>query len=156
MFRKLHTKSQKLPPVQKEFIKFMMIGSLSVLVDLVLYYLFLEIFPEKVMSFLTNEMIAKALSFVGGLSVTYYFNLHWTWKLKGYPHKDFILKFILLYSGSLVLNVITNSAFLYILHNYSAFTEIPYKYFVAFVIATALSGILNFVGQKFWVFTVKK
>jgi putative flippase GtrA len=95
------------------------------------------------------------LSFIGGLSVTYYFNFYWTWKLKGYSQKGFMIRFILLYAGSLILNVVTNSAFLHILHNWDIFNNIPYKYLVAFVVATAVSGILNFVGQKFWVFKVK-
>lgn len=152
MYRKIKTKSKNLPDVHKEFIKFVMIGTMSVMVDLVLYYIFLEIFPEKFMILLTNEMVAKALSFIGGLAVTYYFNLYWTWKLRGYPQGGFMIKFIILYSGSLVLNVFTNSAFLYIMHNWDVLSSIPYKYLVAFVVATAVSGILNFVGQKFWVF----
>lgn len=155
MYKKIQARGKNLPDIHKEFIKFAMIGTLSVGVDLVLYYIFLEVFPEKVIGLLTNEMIAKALSFIGGLAVTYYFNLYWTWKLKGHSHKNFMMKFILLYSGSLVLNVITNSGILYLLHEMAVFHHLPYKYLIAFVVATALSGILNFVGQKFWVFTVK-
>ncbi|MBN2682736.1 MAG: GtrA family protein, partial [Bacteroidales bacterium] len=145
MYKNIKNRSQKLPDIQKEFIKFVLIGTFSVMVDLVLYYIFLEIFPEKFLSLLTNEMASKALSFIGGLAVTYYFNLYWTWKLRGYPQGGFMLRFTILYSGSLILNVFTNSSFLYLLHNSNIFDSTPHKYLIAFIVATALSGILNFI-----------
>lgn len=139
-------------PVKKQLIKFGLIGLLAVLVDLCAYYIFLQILPKNVLAnLLSNEAIAKTFSFLCGMSVTYTFNKLWTWKEKTKSKKRFV-KFVILYGTSLLLNVGANSLFLYILHNIPPFELLPFKYLLAFIGATGISAILNFSGQKFWVF----
>lgn len=124
---------------------------LAVLVDLLCYYTFLNLFPEKVLQALSNEALAKTLSFLCGMTVTYTFNKFWTWKKKD-RSKSRLAKFGVLYGSSLIINVSVNSVMLYILHHYEAFEPLPFKYFVAFTAATVVSAGYNFIGQKFWVF----
>ncbi len=141
--------------LKKQLIKFIVIGVLAVMVDLACYYILLNLLPEKVFSFIGNEVFAKTISFLCGLSVTYFFNKKWTWKQSGSSKRRFA-KFVTLYGFSLVLNVGMNSAFLYILKSNAVFSDLPYKYFIAFIGATGISASMNFLGQKFWVFLVPK
>ncbi|TNF30151.1 MAG: GtrA family protein [Bacteroidetes bacterium] len=145
------SKLSHLPDLQKQLIKFAMIGVLAVLVDLVCYYILLNLLPEVVFDGIPNESVAKFFSFLCGMSVTYTFNKLWTWK-KNDRSKLRMFKFMLLYGFSLGMNVASNSFFLYVLHEYSSVLDLPYKYFIAFVGATGISACINFVGQKFWVF----
>lgn len=138
-------------PLKKQLIKFILIGILAVVVDLICYYFLLRLLPEKAFSEISNEAFAKTISFLCGLNVTYIFNKSWTWKHNNKSSKRFG-KFIILYSFSLLINVFMNSFFLRILQKNVSFTAIPYKYFVAFLGATLLSASFNFIGQKVWVF----
>ena len=138
-------------PLKKQLIKFTLIGVLAVLVDLACYYFFLQILPEHFLRTISNEAFAKTLSFLCGLSVTYSLNKLWTWKKKDRSKKR-LIKFGILYAFSLLLNVFTNSTILYILKENEVFEILPYKYFIAFIGATAVSAVFNFLGQKFWVF----
>ncbi len=143
-------KLKKLPESNKQAIKFIIIGIMAVVTDMIFYYLFLSIFPEKIYGF-ENEMIAKGLSFLCGFSVTYTFNNRWTWRKSDHSRSRFI-KFISLYGISLVLNVLLNSGLLYLLEEVKTIIEIPKPYFFAFIGATGFSSVFNFLGQKFWVF----
>lgn len=138
-------------PLRKQLIKFSLIGVLAVLVDLIVYYLLLNVYPEKLFSVVSNEMLSKAVSFICGMSVTYALNKIWTWKLTNHSNRR-IVKFAFLYGSSLALNVGTNSTMLFLLYTYRHLLDLPNKYFIAFVIATGISASLNFAGQKLWVF----
>lgn len=140
-----------LHPLKKQVIKFSLIGVLAVLTDMVCYYLFLQIFPENMVYAYSNEAIAKSLSFLCGMVVTYSLNKIWTWKKKDRSSKR-LLKFGILYGLSLLLNVFTNSTLLYLLHEYKGLIDLPHKYLIAFIGATGVSALVNFAGQKFWVF----
>ncbi len=136
--------------LKKQLIKFTLIGFSAVLVDLSCYYLFLQILPEKPLG-IANEALAKAISFVCGMAVTYSFNKYWTWKETNRSRLR-LIKFSALYGTSLVFNVGVNSLLIFLLYRYSFFAGIPYKYFIAFAGATGFSSLINFTGQKFWVF----
>lgn len=138
-------------PTKKQVIKFGLIGVLAVLTDLACYYLFLQVFTENITTEYSNEAIAKTLSFLCGMVVTYSLNKIWTWKQRNRSSKR-LVKFMLLYGFSLVLNVATNSAALYALYAAKGLLNVPFKYFIAFVCATGVSALVNFVGQKYWVF----
>jgi putative flippase GtrA len=137
-----------------QIMKFTIIGVLAVLVDLGTYFTLLNILPEKLFILFSNEAVSKTMSFLCGLTVTYTFNKYWTWKEKGRSARRF-MRFITLYGISLVINVSVNSSLLFILHRFSWLKFVPYKYFVAFTGATVLSAVMNFIGQKFWVFKPK-
>jgi len=136
--------------LKKQLIKFSLIGFSAVLVDLTCYFVFLQILPEKPLG-IANEAVAKAISFICGMAVTYTFNKYWTWRETNRSHIR-LIKFSALYGTSLVFNVGVNSLLIFLLYRYSFFAVIPYKYFIAFAGATGFSSLINFTGQKFWVF----
>ncbi len=142
---------KEITPLKKQLVKFTLIGLLAVSVDLLCYFILLNIFPEKMFQAIGNEAVSKSISFVCGMTVTYFLNKFWTWKKKDRSHKRMV-KFVLLYGIALLINVGTNSALLYILHQYRNFVDLPFKYLIAFVGASGLSASVSFMGQKFWVF----
>ncbi len=86
-----------------------------------------------------------------GTFVTYNLNKLWTWRRRDKNNARFA-KFMLLYGTSMLVNVATNTFLLFVLHNYSHILDLPNKYFIAFAGATGMSAVLNFAGQKVWVF----
>ena len=144
-------KLNQISPLKKQLVKFTLIGLLAVSVDLLCYFILLNTLPEKLFQAVGNEAFSKSISFMCGMSVTYFLNKFWTWKKKDRSHKRMV-KFVFLYGIALLINVGTNSALLYILHQYRNFVDLPFKYLIAFVGASGLSASFSFMGQKFWVF----
>ena len=141
-----------LTETRKRLIKFILIGMLAVLTDLSMYWVFLNILPEHVLpGMMGNEVLAKALSFLCGLMVTYHLNKRWTWRRKDRSSKR-LAKFLLTYGFSLALNVTLNAALLRLLLGHQEFAPLPNKYFIAFVGATGICATFTFLGQKFWIF----
>jgi putative flippase GtrA len=146
------SRARTLSENKKQLTKFVLIGGLAVLTDLVCYYIFLNTIPSSLFPRPgDNEAVSKTLSFLCGLSVTYWFNKRWTWRRKDRDNMR-LAKFLLTYGVSLVLNVGINSGLLYLLHDQPMFAEVPFKYLVAFVGATGFCSVFNFLMQKFWIF----
>lgn len=158
----LNTKANNLPDLQKQLIKFFMIGVFASLVDLLFYFIMLHFIPqfEVNLNFVgtvfhpDNKDLSKTISFILGSLVTYNLNKFWTWKQKDRSHKRFV-KFYTLYGISLLLNVFANKLALYMLNENIMFEWVPKKFLVAFVFATGTSAVFNFAGQKLWVFSEK-
>jgi len=118
--------------IQKELKRFLVAGLSAVGTDLVTYYMLLN--------FLSHD-VAKAISFLLGTIVAFVINKYWTFEKHEKSYKE-MFQFVILYSATLGANVLTNKI---VLNN----TEIV---FLAFLIATGVSTVLNFIGQKWWVF----
>ncbi len=118
--------------LKKELKRFLITGLSAVGIDFITYYIMLN--------FLHHD-IAKILSFILGTIVAFVINKYWTFERYKKSYKQ-IFQFIILYSATLFVNVMINRSVL-------DFTELV---FLAFLIATVASTILNFVGQKWWVF----
>lgn len=118
--------------IKKELLRFLVAGFSAVFMDLCTYYLFLNILEHN---------SAKAVSFVLGTIVAFIINKYWTFEKKEKSYLE-ILRFIILYTTTLGANVLVNK---YVLN-------ITSEVLIAFLAATATSTILNFIGQKFWVF----
>lgn len=162
-------KLKKLPESNKQAIKFIIIGVLAVLTDIICYFIVLNSLPEKVLA-IDNEIIAKTISFLFGFSVTYTLNNRWTWRKTDHT-KERIFKSLALYSISLTVNVFLNSFFLFLLDKKGYIEYFPFNFvnnitsFVgitigahlfAIIMTTGLTAIFNFLGQKYWVFADKK
>lgn len=118
--------------LKKELIRFFFAGVSAVLTDFIIYSLLLNFLD-------TNS--SKFISFICGTLVAFLINKFWTFE--SYMKKmDEIIKFIILYSFSLIINVLVNDFFI----NYTGLIV------VAFTFATVTSATINFIGQKFWVF----
>jgi putative flippase GtrA len=160
---------KKLPESNKQAIKFVIIGILAVLTDIICYFIVLQMLPEIVFG-LENEMVAKAISFLCGFSVTYTLNNRWTWRKTDHT-KERIIKSLILYSISLAVNVFLNSFFLELLEKQGYINYFPFSlannilafvgikigaHLFAIILTTGFTAVFNFLGQKFWVFADKK
>ena len=118
--------------IKRELNKFLYAGLAAVGTDLLVYYLLLNLLSSEV---------SKGISFMIGSLVAFIINKYWTFKKPEKSYKEMIL-FGVLYSTTLGLNVMTNKIVL----DYTSMV------LVSFLVATGISTILNFVGQKWWVF----
>jgi putative flippase GtrA len=143
----------------KQLTKFIISGLLAVGVDFTVYF---------ALSQYLDPNLSKAISFCTGMFVTYNLNKFWTWKQPEKDNKRLML-FSLLYAVALLLNVGMNNLMLDTLPNYtfsfllhSDTNEILQSLVVgvdklaAFVIATAASVALTYIGQKYWLFKPEK
>ena len=122
-------------PLKRQLIRFIVVGCTAVIVDFLGYMLLLNIFEHAP---------AKTLSFIAGTIVAYIFNKYWTFQKGDTGHAD-LIKFIFLYSVTLGANVLINQISILLL---------PQYLLLAFLFATGTSTVLNFIGQKWWVFKV--
>ena len=118
--------------IKRELNKFLFAGLAAVGTDLLVYYLLLNL--------LSTEM-SKGISFIIGSVVAFVINKYWTFEKPEKSYKEMI-RFGVLYLTTLGLNLMTNKIVL-------DYTDIV---LVSFIVATGISTILNFVGQKWWVF----
>tara|TARA_B100000965_G_scaffold402033_1_gene427131 strand:+ start:1561 stop:1956 length:396 start_codon:yes stop_codon:yes gene_type:complete len=117
----------------KQISRFSVAGLSAVTVDLLSYYILIN--------YLSYD-ISKTLSFVIGAVVAYVINKFWTFEKNNLSFKE-LVKFALLYTFSLIVNVYMNKLFLNITNN---------TIIIAFFVATGSSALINFIGQKWWVF----
>ena len=120
----------------RQFISYSMIGIISLLIDIIVYILLSEFF-------LISKSLSKIISFILASINSFLGNKIFTFKLKSYNFRE-PLKFILLYSVSLIANSSTHDFFLNVFDG-----------FLPFIIASIVSIIINFGGQKLWVFRNK-
>ena len=113
-----------------------MIGIISLLIDIIVYILLSDFF-------LISKSLSKIISFILASINSFLGNKIFTFKLKSYNFRE-PMKFILLYSVSLIANSSTHDFFL----NF-------FGGFLPFIIASIVSIIINFGGQKIWVFKNK-
>ncbi|NBV82602.1 GtrA family protein [bacterium] len=113
--------------------RFLIVGLCSVAVDLIVYRLLASTLPIGV---------AKSCGFIGGTCVSYLVNKHWTFKRHQQSFKE-LVSFGILYMSSLGANVATNQRML-------AMTS--HHVLLSFLVATGVSTVINFTGQRWWVF----
>lgn len=112
--------------------KFIVSGLVAVAVDFGSYF------------FLNNYIIhnvSKGISFLTGSIVAYLLNKFWTFGTKEFSGLQ-LFRFFFLYLITLVINIMVNKG---VLNFYNSVL-------LGFLSATGASTILNFLGQKFWVF----
>ena len=114
-----------------------MIGIISLLIDVIAYILLSDVF-------LISKSLSKIISFILASINSFLGNKIFTFKLKSYNFRE-PMKFIILYSVSLIANSSTHDFFLNVFDG-----------FLPFIIATIVSVIINFNGQRLWVFKNKK
>lgn len=116
----------------KEILKFLVGGGSAVIVDGLLY-----MFLKQYM----NLSGAKAISYVTGAVVGFIINKLWTFESKKFKVME-VYKYIILYVCSAFVNTVINRLILYM------FSSTVF----AFLCATGSSTVINFLGQKFFVF----
>ena len=117
-----------------EIYKFIIIGIIAVSIDAFVYYLLgnFEFFSYP---------ISKKISFICGAAFAFFFNRSYVFQIK---HKNIsqILGFSILYLISFLCNAFSHD---FVLNKLAIPT-------VAFIFATAVSTIINYLGQKFIIF----
>lgn len=117
---------------RNQLLKFIVSGCIAVAVDFGVYYL---------LNNYTGHNISKGISFLTGSLVAYLLNKFWTFDAKEFSGTQ-LFRFFFLYASTLVINVLVNKGVL------NLFNSVLF----GFLCATGASTILNFLGQKFWVF----
>lgn len=125
--------------INRESFRFLLVGISTVSIDLLAYLLLYKVG--------LSYNPAKTASFFIGTIYAYFLNKSWTFSSSGSKSK--FVKFILLYTFSMILNVGVNHT---IIITYGDTTEI---FMLAFFMATLISAMLNFLGMKYFIFNDK-
>lgn len=125
---------------KKQLIRFILAGCCAVGTDCLLYYL---------LSQFIDLSIAKGISFMLGTIAAFLINKYYTFEVNEKSTIE-VIKFIILYLTSLCANILVNKISLFILSILGNSFQII-KLF-SFLFATGTSTIINFIGQKYWVF----
>ena len=120
----------------RQFIKFSIVGFSNFLLDSGIYILETRIFKIA-------EILAKTVSFIASATSSYYFNRKWTFKDTNKNITKQYLKFILVATTGLEINV----AVFYISHNIFEIYDL-----ISLVIAAAITMVWNFIANKWWTF----
>lgn len=128
--------------IRREAVIFLIVGSLTVLVDFLCY--------RSLLHFNLSHSLAKGVSFILGTIFSYFANRFWTFNHHNLLKAGSVLRFVLLYLSTLLVNVLINKAIL------SSCSFTYYNIEIAFLVATSTSALLNFIGMKFFVFTVSE
>lgn len=124
--------------IRRELLVFLIVGSLTVLIDFLSYRALLW-------SALVDVGIAKAAGFLIGTAFAYFANRAFTFG--GRVHRSGTAwRFILLYACTLGANVAVNGWILALLGARMHAVQ------AAFLVATAVSTCMNFLGMKLFVF----
>ena len=89
--------------------------------------------------------VSKALSYICGAVIGFIINKLWTFESKEFSKSE-VFKYILLYAVSAGINAGINKTIMLFMG----------MQFLAFLCATGASTVINFLGQKFFVFVKKK
>lgn len=123
--------------ISKQLYKFLLIGSITVLIDFTTYRGMAVFYP--------NVSFAKSLGFALGTGFSFFANRNITFKVRN----DFcshLIKFALLYLISMLINVLINGISL------DFFSKSDIKVQISFILATLISATINFIGMKYLVF----
>ncbi|KVD19228.1 hypothetical protein WI81_06905 [Burkholderia ubonensis] len=123
--------------IKREALIFLIVGTLTVGIDFLSYTLLLRVGVPYA--------FAKATGFVVGTVFAYLANRRWTFGHRQHAPGS-VLRFATLYMLTLVANVLVNHFVLLIA------VERSWAVRLAFLAATGVSTVLNFLGMRFFVF----
>tara|TARA_A100001011_G_C13827656_1_gene641546 strand:- start:189 stop:584 length:396 start_codon:yes stop_codon:yes gene_type:complete len=126
--------------IYKNFFKFFVVGCIAFSSDILLYFFLVNI------GWLTY--IAKGAGFIFGLIIGFFLNSIFTFNNASISNKRFF-KYLLIYLISLLANTSVNEfllSFLYL----SAYYE--QAFWIAVIIATVVSMLMNFIGLRYYVY----
>ncbi len=145
----------------KQAFRFGLVGILNTAVDYIVFYIMLTFLDvDKSIS----QFFATAVAMCG----SYIANKNWTFGEKGRANKRQIVKFIATNMTSMAFTIIFMNFFHDILHihewvnNLLGFANISFRLngnigiMFCKMTASCLSLMINFFGNKFWVFNTKK
>ena len=125
--------------MQQEFIKFAIVGGLSVTINFVVY---------SVIFVITSLILPSAiLGYSAGLFNSYALNKLWVFKSKSAPHRGEVFRFLLVYAagGLGMLTLI-----------YASYAALRIDYKFSWLIGAVYAVVNNYYGSKFLVFNVRR
>lgn len=117
----------------KQFIRFACVGGGATLIDFILYMLF---------ALFIHITLAKLLSMLFASIYSYILNKSWTFNNRRQDNWRYIIKYVISQIANIVVNVTINSIVFF-------YTNSKIN---AFLIATCIAMIVNFLLQKLFVF----
>lgn len=133
-------------PIKRELGIFLIVGLLTVGIDLLSYRGFMYLQPFNIESI----NIAKGFGFIGGTVFSYFANRFWTFHQQA-TSAGSVYRFAIVYILGLTANIGINH--LAINWFSSPTIALDITLLIAFTLATGVSAALNFIGMKFFVFT---
>jgi len=124
--------------IKRELGIFLIVGSLTVLVDF-------SVYRGLVWTSVIGVDLAKGIGFLTGTLFAYFANRFWTFGHKSHEAGSG-WRFVLLYLSTLMANIVVNALALKVMAASMAAIQF------AFLFATGVSAALNFLGMKFFVF----
>ena len=130
---------------RKHILRFLVIGCLSVLMDALIYYV------------LTNLLnlqldVSKAISYLSGMLIGFIGNKYWTFQSNLKTAREPIMYFIV-YAATFFINIGCNRAAYSFFHDpQTGGMSDQIEKVLAFLIATGITTILNFLGMRFIAF----
>ncbi len=121
-----------------EIIRYVLVGGGAVFIDFITYMIMVETLGM-------NQSLSKGISYILGALFAFMANKLWTFDTTRKTHEAF-MRFGLLYASTFAANVFIHAIFL----------GLGFLPIVGFGFATITSVVLNYVGQKFWVFKGEK
>lgn len=149
--KEFRTNLSQLDTWKKEVIKFILIGFSGAMFDATIYTLGLKVFNLW-------PSVAKALAYVSGTLLVYNISKRWTYKRTERSHREMV-KFFMVYGTSFFANVGANRLGINWFTEFQIHPSIdPYlsNYKLAWFFAAVVSSLINFAGQKWFVFIDKK
>jgi len=137
-YKPASSSSNRFEEANSQIIRFIPVGVATVLIDFLCYFILLS------SGFSFN--LAKGMSFCLGVLFAYFANKYFTFKRDDYGLKG-KGKFTLVYATSLIANISANYVVLKFI-----FPQLEIRFIIAFVMATGISAIMNFLGMKLYVF----
>jgi len=121
-----------------ELARFAPVGVISVIIDFITYLALLAVG--------VSVPVSKAVGFITGSIWSFFGNKHFTFR-KNTKGALSLVGFGAIYLLTLFVNIAVNDWLLLHLPRF-----IPFTVIVAFVFATGVSALLNFLGMKFFIF----
>jgi putative flippase GtrA len=142
----------KLKQLYPQLRGFVFAGLVGTLIDYGFYHLYDQWLPP---------LFSKGLAFSSATIFVYVMNKFWTFKQPLHSRRE-VAAFFALYTVSMLVNTTVNSlALQYFPHFFHTVGVLPLLLsgrmvkLLAFLMATGTSTVINFIGQKFWVFELK-
>lgn len=117
-------------------LRYLIVGLGAVAIDYLMYSLTFNLMGIKQ---------SKMVGFISGACFNFTLNRKITFK-KNNKLLSRLTKFSILYTVSLLLNNFTN------VNCYNLLADFNFAFELSFIFSTFLSIVINFIGQKFWVF----
>jgi putative flippase GtrA len=132
----------------RRMIKFGIVGGLAFAASYLTYFGFCQYHLTKAPDVKQYYLIYKTLGDIVGLIVGFYINKYWTFRHEKRPDQNYFGK----YFGVYLVTFFIGLGVIFIIIEYMPF--VPYRLYVAPLVATGVGAILNFIGTNNLVFKV--